>query len=453
MFHIVHAEQFLEAHAADTGHSVQTGKGQGGNAHGHKDGGGIHGHAEHLKESGHAVAEHLERGAGGGGAVRSSGSAGHAKGQHGQQAFQHHGAVTDLEHILFILHGLGGGAGRNQAVEAGHRTAGHGDEEDGEQAAADEAAVFALDDVPGGESVQIHGGMSHQQTHGRTGDHEDEHEGGHVVTGLFKQPHGQHRREEDVHEGDVDPALFGQDDGAVGADDEGQHDKNDAQHRFLPAAEVEFFLDQAKHHGEHHEHDGNHARSAVGGGGSGQRGHAVHGGIGVEGVGHHVGKGSDDQQGEQPAEQQEQAAAQFADVFFNQHTHGFAVILHAGIQRAEVGHGAEEDAAQQHPQQHRQPAESGGLDGAGNGARTRNGGKLVAEHSPAVGRYVVFAIFQPHSRSFGIGVNAPALGDPAAIPGVRTYQADCCDQDDHKRIHDFAPSFHIIDLQSLASLL
>ena len=135
MLHIIHAEQLLEAHAADAGHSVQTGQCQSGNAHGHKDGGGIHGHAEHLKETSNAVGEDLERSACGGGAVGSSSGTGNAQGQNGQQAFQHHGTIADLQHILLILHGLGGSAGRNQAVEAGNGTTGNGDEQDGEHGA------------------------------------------------------------------------------------------------------------------------------------------------------------------------------------------------------------------------------------------------------------------------------------------------------------------------------
>ena len=60
MLHVVHAEQLLEAHAADTGHGIQTGQSQCGNAHGHKDGSGISGDTEHLKETGDAAAEDLE---------------------------------------------------------------------------------------------------------------------------------------------------------------------------------------------------------------------------------------------------------------------------------------------------------------------------------------------------------------------------------------------------------
>ena len=55
-----------------------------------------------------------------------------------------------------------------------------------------------------------------------------------------------------------------------------------------------------------------------------------------EGSCHHVGEGSDDQQGEQPAEQHEQPAAGLSDVFLNHHADGFSFIFHRGIQRAEI---------------------------------------------------------------------------------------------------------------------
>ena len=114
---------------------------------------------------------------------------------------------------------------------------------------------------------------------------------------------------------------------------------------------------------------------------------------------------------------------------------GYDEQLAAEKQRTEVGDSAEEDAADQDPQQDRQPAERGSLDGTGDRACTCDGGELVGEHRPAVGGNVVFAILQPHSRSFGVGVDTPGLGEPTAISGVRTYQDNRGNQNDYKRIH------------------
>ena len=284
VFHIVHAEQLLEAHAANASYGIQTGQCQCGNAHGHEHGSSVGGHTEHLKETGNAAAEDLERGTGGRGAIGSCGSTGHAQSQHSQQAFKDHGTVADLQHVLLVLNGLGGSTGGNKAVETGNCTAGHGDEQDGEHG----AQLFV---GKAGEHRQVHGGVCHQQTNNSAHDHGHEHKGGHVVTGLLEQPHGQHGSKEDVHKGDVAPSGLAQDQGQVCADNKGQHDEHDADNAFLPAGEVELFLQQAKDNGKHHEHDGHHTGSAVGLGGLD---HCTVCAESIEGAGNHVRKGGND---------------------------------------------------------------------------------------------------------------------------------------------------------------
>ena len=427
VLHVVHAEQLLEAHAADTGHGIQTGQSQCGNAHGHKHGSSVSGHAEHLKETGNAAAEDLERGTGGRGAVGSCGSTGNAQSQNSQQAFKDHGTVADLQHILLVLNGLGGSTGGNKAVEAGNCTAGHGDEQDGEHG----AQLFV---GKAGEHRQVHGGVCHQQADHSTHDHGHEHKGGHVVTGLLEQPHGQHSSKEDVHKGDVAPSGLAQDQGQVCADDKGQHDEHDADNAFLPAGEVELLLQQAKDNGEHHEHDGNHTGSAVG---LGSLDHCAVCAKGIEGAGDHVRKGSDDDAAEQPAEQQEQLAAGLADVLLNQHTHGFAVVLDGSIQRAEVGHSTKEDAADQDPQQNGQPAECGSLDGTGDRAGTCDGAELMGKNGPAVGGDVVAAVLVDDCGGLSLGVDAPLVCQPASVEGVSSQQTHGCDQNDDQRVHFF----------------
>ena len=427
MLHVVHAEQLLEAHAADTGHSIQTGQGQCGNAHGHKHRGKVLVQAEAHEEAGNAAAEDLERSAVCGGAVCSSRSTGHAQGDDSQQAFQHHGTVADLQHILLIGNGLGGSAGRHQTVETGNSAAGNGNEQDGEHGAQ-------LGVGKAGEHRQVHDGMVDDQAQNSAHDHGHEHKGGHVVTGLLQQPHGQDSGKEDVHKGDVAPCSLAQNDGEVCTHHKGQHDEYDADHILFPAGEVQVLLQQAKDHGEHHEHDGDHAGSTVGLGSLHQSTVST---VGIEGAGHHVGKGGNDDAAEQPAEQQEQLAAGLADVLFDQHAHALAVVLNGSIQSAEVGDSTEEDAAQQHPQQHRQPAESSGLDRTGNRACTGNGAELVCKHGPAVGGNVVPAVLMDNCRGLGRGVDAPLVCQPAAVKHISAKQTHGCDQYDDQRIHCF----------------
>ena len=427
VLHVVHTEQLLEAHAADTGHSIQTGQGQSGNTHRHKDRCCISRNAEHLKETGNTTAEDLERGTCSGGAVCSSGSTGNAQGQNSQQALQDHCAIADLQHILLVLNGLGGSTGGDQAVEAGNSTTGNGDEQDGEhgtQLLVGEAGV----------NGQIHGGVCNDQTNHSACDHGNKHEGGHVVPGLLQQPHGKHGGKEDINKGDIAPCGLAQDDGQICANDKRQHDENDADDALLPTGEVELLLDQAKDHSEDHEHDGDHAGSAVGLSSVHQS--AVRA-ISIEGASDHVSKRCNNDAAEQPAEQQEQLAARLADILFNQHTHGLAVILYRSIQSAEVGNSTKEDAAQQDPQQNGQPAKGSSLNGTSNRAGTCNGAELMCKNGPAVGGNVIPAVLMDDRRGLGGGIDAPLVCQPASVEGVSTKQTHGCDQNDDQRVHFF----------------
>ncbi len=62
-----------------------------------------------------------------------------------------------------------------------------------------------------GKCRKVHVRMGKDQTQHGAGDHTDEHEGGHIVTGLHHKPHGKHGCQENVGEGDVDPHVFAED--------------------------------------------------------------------------------------------------------------------------------------------------------------------------------------------------------------------------------------------------
>ena len=136
---------------------------------------------------------------------------------------------------------------------------------------------------------------------------------------------------------------------------------------------MELLLQKTEYNGKGHEQNGNRAGSAVCGSSLGKLCYTVCHGVYIKGTVYHVHKGGNHQQAKQPAEQQEKLSAQLSDILLDQHTHGLTVILHTGIECTEVCHGAEEDAAQQNPEQHRQPAEGSGLDGTGHGTCTGNG--------------------------------------------------------------------------------
>ena len=247
MRHIIHGEELLEAHAADSCNSIQTRQRQRGNAHGHENRRRVARNAKHLKEARNAAAEDLERGARCGHAVCCCRCTGHAKRQNCKQALEHHCAVTDFEHVLFVFNRLRRRTGGDEAVEAGDCAAGHRDEQNREHRAKRR--------VEARKGRQIHRGVRDQKADGCARDHTDEHERRHVVARLLEKPHRKHGREEDVDEGDVAPGRLAVDERTVHADGKGGGDEQNAEHCFLPTREVPLFLYKAKYHGKDHEHD------------------------------------------------------------------------------------------------------------------------------------------------------------------------------------------------------
>ena len=432
MLHVIDGEQLLKAHAADTRNRVQTGQRQCGNTHGHKCSGNINRNAEHLEEACDTAAEYLERRARCRRTVSCCCSTGNAQCQNSQQAFQHHCAVANLGHVLFILDGLGGRTRGNQTVETGNRTACNGYKQDREHRA--ELLIGKT-----GEYRQVHSRMCNNQTDDCACDHADEHEGGHVVARLLEQPHRKDSGEEDINEGDIAPCCLAEDKRAVHADCKGGNDAHNADNGFLPAGQVKLFLDKAEHNREHHKHDGDHACRTVGGCGSSQLGNAcVSDSVGVECARNHICECCNNDAAENPRENQEQLAAGFADVLLNQHTHRLALVLNRSVQRAEVGYRAEEYAADQHPQQYRQPAERRSLNCAGYRACARDRGELVTEYRPAVGRHKVLAVIKFNGRRLGFRVDTPFVRQPASVENVRAEQNNSRDQHDYKCVHIFS---------------
>ena len=217
------------------------------------------------------------------------------------------------------------------------------------------------------------------------------------------------------------------------------YDAHNADNSFLPAGQVKLFLDKAEHNREYHKHDGDHACRTVGGCGSSQLGNAcVSDSVGVECARNHICECCNNDAAENPRENQEQLAAGFADVLLNQHTHRLALVLNRSVQRAEVGYRAEEYAADQHPQQYRQPAERRSLNCAGYRACARDGGELVTEYRPAVGRYKVLAVIKFNGRRLGFRVDTPFVRQPASVENVRAEQNNSRDQHDYKCVHVFS---------------
>ena len=402
-------------------------EGEGGDVHGHEDGRDGVVDADGLHAAGDAGREDLERGGGDAG-VEGTGAggvhiaehdAGGDDGDDADEGLEHHGTIAHGKHVSLVGDLLGRGAGGDEAVEAGEGAAGDGDEHQGEEVLAVGSELCqggAACDHGGGHGCLALDGEREDAEHGAD-DHGDHHDGGEVVTRLLEGLDGHGARKDEVDHHDGDPAVDIEVEGELHADGEHDDDGRDGDGELLPALEVEALAQPAEGDGDEGEQDGDGA-GAAGGVGLGEIDGAGGGGGELEGACDHGGERRDHDGAEQPAEQQEQAAARLADVLLDELAQRLAVVLDGGVQRAEVMHGAEEDATDEDPQQNRQPAEHHRDDGAGDGARTADRAELVCERGEArCGREVPAVLHAAGGRN-GLWIDAPALGQPSAVDDV-----------------------------------
>ena len=95
---------------------------------------------------------------------------------------------------------------------------------------------------------------------------------------------------------------------------------DEGQNHFFDAADMKAANGPAKHHGDKNVEGGNGASSCIWSQEFARLGKAI------ERACHDVGKGSDDKEGEEPAEQEEHLAARLANVLFNDLAHALAVV-------------------------------------------------------------------------------------------------------------------------------
>ena len=309
-------------------------------------------------------------------------------------------------------------------MEAGYRAAGHRHEQDREKG----SQTLVLES---GKGRKIHGRMGKDQSQHRSRDHSHEHKGRHIISGLHHEPHGQHCRQENVNERDVHPHVLAQDHREIHTEHEGQHSAYKPEHDFFPARKFHFMLHHSEHNGKQDEEQRDASRRSVYRRVFSQGLDAVCHYIGVEGVRHHIGEGSDHDQAEQPAESKEELSACFPDVFLDQKSHGLSVIFHTGVQRSKICHCSEEDPSQDDPQKDRQPSERRRLDRSGDRTRARDGGKLMGEYGPSVRGHIILSVIVEHRRCLRFRVNSPFFRQPASVQRVCRDQAHCGDQYDY----------------------
>ena len=106
-----------------------------------------------------------------------------------------------------------------------------------------------------------------------------------------------------------------------------------------------------------------------------------------------------------------------------------------GEQGAEVMHGAEEDATNEHPQKHGHPAKDCRLNRAVDRACAGNRREVVAEHHVRRCRHVIHAIFQLMGRSRALWIDSPLLGKPATVAHIADDQDDHSNKEDNQCVH------------------
>ena len=302
-------------------------------------------------------------------------------------------------------------------METGDSAAGDRDEEDREQRLAID---FKTD-----EGRHIDRGVCGEDADDAAGDHAEQQEGAQVIARLHEQPHRQDSGDEAVTEDDVAPSRHIEVERELHADREHRDDEHDGDDELQDAGRLDLADEDAEAHGDDDVEHGNRSGLCA------RRVERAVGAEAVERLRDDIGKRCDDEQREEPAEQQEQAAARAADVLLDEQAHRLAFILDRCVERREILDRAEERAANQDPEEGRQPAEHRGDDWAGHRACARDGRELMRKYGEAGGRRIILAIILADSRCRCLRIDAPGLCEPASIEQVRTGKPDECDTDKH----------------------
>ena len=283
--------------------------------------------------------------------------------------------------------------------------------------------------LPAHEGGHVDGRVRHEHADDAGDDHAEEQEHREEVTRLLEDPHRHHGSGEGVEEDHDAPGVgIGVDRPGDAHGEHGDH-HGDADGELQAARGLDVLLEEAEDHGADDVDHGDR--------GGGSVGHVLFARLreAVERRGDHVGEGGDDEKREEPAEGEEELAAEAADVLLDDHAHGLAAVPDGGVESREVLDGAEEDAADDDPQKRGKPAEHGGNDGARDGTGARNGRELVRENGEAGGGLIVLAVVAKRGGCFGVRIDAPCLFEPATVEVVAEPEADDHDSHESETVH------------------
>ena len=256
-------------------------------------------------------------------------------------------------------------------METGNGTAGYGGEEDGEEVLGTVSIVHSKAGV-GREKIGVNIRMGSYDAYYRHDEHGVEQEGGEVVPGLQENPHGSDGGDGNVKADEPHPGVGGEIEGVeIHADGHAEHNGCYAKDGGSHHAGVAAVYRKAEYNGHGNEEEGHHGHGSLGGALRFIQ-HAIFIDR-TEGGSHDGRKGRHHQDECEVGENNKELLRPFGHIGGNDFADGLAIVAHRREKGAEVMDAAEEDAAHQHPQGHRKPAEHGGANGARNGACAGDG--------------------------------------------------------------------------------
>ena len=410
---------------------------------------------EHLRK---AVREDRRRGCISASRVLAPHEADGAQRDHREHALDEHAAITDRLSLAFLVELLRRGARSDKAMEAGDCATCDGDEQRREQKArcgslvrdgltrlVDErlASRSIESGVRGDEAgerrnLQV-GSFAHDARAHDADDGEDDHAikqiARQVVARLQENPYRSNGGDQDVHAEDDHPRVVVKRDRNAhkrqvvpdGNHDDDQDDRRDDVHG---AGDVAAARDEAVDDGDTDEDDRDHGRLLVGE--VGRRGRR---GGNDECVRNDGGERGNDQQQRQVREDAEELLRRIVDVLRDDDGERLALVAKRGEQGAEIVHSAEEDAADEHPQKHGDPAEDCRLNRAVDRTRACDRREVMAEHHIGRRRHVIHTVFQLMSRSRALWIDSPLLGKPATVAHIADDQDDHSNKEDNQCVH------------------
>ena len=149
-----------------------------------------------------------------------------------------------------------------------------------------------------------------------TNNHDDHHDGSEIVARLLECLNRHSDSKQQINRDNCKPAKLGQIDRNLHANGKHKHEEHDSQYELFPAFKLEATVNPTKQDGNKgkENRDSTCGSTGVGLGYINGSFRCVYS---LEGICHHIDKSSDNNNGEQPAEQQEQTTASTANVLLN----------------------------------------------------------------------------------------------------------------------------------------